>query len=114
MIVTTGGKSMTDGKKTIQVTEDEYEYLIKLRQELQRREAAGEEAGEKDEKPLGGSKSSEFAMGTVAGIAAYWLYKELIDDDDDLDDDDDDRVEIVQEIRPIGVVKKAPARRRYR
>ena len=30
---------MTDGKKTIQVTEEEFEYLIKLRQELQDREA---------------------------------------------------------------------------
>jgi hypothetical protein len=102
---------MADEKKTIQVTEEEYEYLIKLRQELQRREAAGEEVGEKAAEPLGGSKSSEFAMGTVAGIAAYWLYQELLDDDDDLDDDD--LVEVVQEIRPIGVVKKAPTRRRY-
>ncbi len=100
---------MTDGKKTIQVTEEEFEYLIKLRQELQDREAAGEEARQ----PLGGSKSSEFAMGTVAGIAAYWLYQELIDDDDD-DDDDDDVIEVVKEIRPIGVVKKDPRRRRRR
>jgi hypothetical protein len=99
---------MTDGKKTIQVTDEEFEYLIKLRQELQDREAAGEEA----RKPLGGSKSSEFAMGAVAGIAAYWLYQELIDDDDV--DDDDDQVEVVQEIRPIGVVKKDPRRRRRR
>ena len=97
---------MTDEKKTIQVTEEEFEHLIKLRQELQNREAAGEEA----RGPLGGSKSSEFAMGTVAGIAAYWLYQELIDDDD-LDDDDDERVEVVRNIRPIGVVKKDPRRR---
>ena len=101
---------MTDGKRTIQVTEEEFEYLIKLRQELERREAAGEEARE----PLGGSKSSEFAMGAVAGIAAYWLYQELIDDDDDDEDDDDDVVEVVKEIRPIGVVKKDPRRRRRR
>jgi len=96
---------MTDEKKTIQVTEEEFEYLIKLRQELQNREAAGEEA----RRPLGGSKSAEFAMGTVAGIAAYWLYQELIDDDDL--DDDDERVEVVRDIRPIGVVKKDPRRR---
>ena len=99
---------MTDGKKTIQVTEEEFEYLIKLRQELQNREAGGEEA----KGPLGGSKSSEFAMGTVAGIAAYWLYQELIDDDDL--DDDDDRDEIPREVRPIGVIKKDPRRRRRR
>jgi hypothetical protein len=99
---------MTDGKKTIQVTEEEFEYLIKLRQELQRREVAGEEARE----PLGGSKSSEFAIGTVAGIAAYWLYKELLDDDDVFDDDD--LVEVVKEIRPIGVIKTDPRRRRRR
>jgi hypothetical protein len=107
MIVTTGGTSMTDGKKTIQVTEEEFEYLIKLRQELQRRETTGEETPE----PLGGSKSSEFAMGTVAGIAAYWLYKELLDDDEEFDDDEP--IEVVKEIRPIAVVKKDP-RRRYR
>lgn len=101
---------MTDGKKTIQVTEEEFEYLIKLRQELQKREVATEEARE----PLGGSKSSEFAMGTVAGIAAYWLYQELIDDDDDDgdDDDDDDPIEVVKEIRPTAVIKKDPRRRR--
>ncbi len=97
---------MTDGKKTIQVTEEEYEYLIKLRQELQDREAAGQ----KTDEPLGGSKSSEFAIGAVAGIAAYWLYQELIDDDDD----DDDVIEVVREVRPTSVVKKDPRRRRRR
>ena len=108
MEVAPGGTSMTDGKKTIQVTEEEYEYLIKLRPELQDREAAGQ----KTDEPLGGSKSSEFAIGAVAGIAAYWLYQELIDDDDD--DDDDEQREIVREVRPTSVVKKDPRRRRRR
>ena len=31
----------------------------------------------------GGRKSAEFAMGAVAGIAAYWVYKELMDDDEE-------------------------------
>ena len=77
---------MTDGMRTIQVTDEEYEYLMRLRQELQRRR----EAGEKVDGIPGGRKSTDFAMGAVAGIAAYWVYKELMDDDEEEDEPDDD------------------------
>ena len=102
---------MTDGKKTIQVTEEEYEHLLKLRAELERRKAAGE----KVEDLPGGRKSAEFAMGAVAGVAAYWLYQELMDDDeDDEDDDEDDHVAAPLEVKPIGVVKSDPRKKRRR
>lgn len=108
MIVVTGGKRMTDGKMTIQVTEEEYEHLMKLRAELERRKAAGDKV---DELP-GGRKSAEFGMGAVAGVAAYWLYNELVDEDDD--DDEDAKVEVVHEVRAVGVVKSDPRERRRR
>ena len=102
---------MADGYRTIQVTDEEYETIMKLRAELERRKAAGEKV---DSLP-GGRKSAEFGMGAVAGIAAYWFYQELVDEDDD-DDDDDDLVAVPLEVRPIGVVKSDPrkTRRRYR
>jgi hypothetical protein len=111
MIVATGGKSMADGRMTIQVTEEEYEHLMKLRAELERRKAAGERV----EGLPGGRKSAEFGMGAVAGIAAYWLYQELMDGEDG-DEDEEPAVEVVREVRPIGVVKSDPrkGRRRYR
>jgi hypothetical protein len=71
--------------RTIQVTDEEYEYLMRLRQELQRRKAVGEKV---DDLP-GGRKSAEFAMGAVAGIAAYWVYKELMEDEDEDEEPDD-------------------------
>ncbi len=109
MIVVTGGKRMTDGKMTIQVTEEEYEHIMKLRAEMERRKAAGDKV---DGLP-GGRKSAEFGMGAVAGIAAYWLYNELVDEDDD-DDDEDAEVEVVHEVRAVGVVRSDPRKRRRR
>lgn len=91
---------MTDGMRTIQVTDEEYEYLMRLRQELQRRKAVGEKV---DDLP-GGRKSAEFAMGAVAGIAAYWVYKELMEDEDEEDDEEPD---------DDGSRRAAPRRRRY-
>ncbi len=79
---------MTDGMKTIQVTEEEFEYLIKLRSELQRRKADDDKLASLP----GGKRGVEFAMGAVAGFAAHYLYKELLDDDDDDDDDEPKRV----------------------
>jgi hypothetical protein len=74
-----GGTPVTEGKKIIEVTDEEFEYLIKLRAELQRRQAAGE----KLENLPGGERGADFAMGAVAGVAAYWLYKELLEDQDE-------------------------------
>ncbi|MCJ2541135.1 MAG: hypothetical protein LN414_07700 [Candidatus Thermoplasmatota archaeon] len=76
---TPGGSRVTEGKKIIEVTDEEFEYLIKLRVELQRRQAAGEPV----ELPPEHQRGSDFAMGAVAGVAAYWLYKELLDDEED-------------------------------
>ncbi len=77
---------MTDGKKTIQVTEEEFEYLIKLRQELLRRKTAGEKIATIP----GGPRGVDFGMGAVAGFAAYYLYKELFEDEDEDEGEDDD------------------------
>lgn len=70
---------MTEGKKIIEVTDEEFEYLIKLRAELQRREAAGEPV----KLPPETERGADFAMGAVAGVAAYWLYKELLEDEEE-------------------------------
>ena len=70
---------MTEGKKIIEVTDEEFEYLMKLRIELQRRQATGEPV----ELPPEHQRGSDFAMGAVAGVAAYWLYKELLEDGED-------------------------------
>jgi hypothetical protein len=70
---------VAEGKKIIEVTDEEFEYLIKLRAEMQRREAAGTPV----DMPPAQRRSTDFAMGAVAGVAAYWLYEELMDDDDD-------------------------------
>jgi hypothetical protein len=70
---------VAEGKKIIEVTEEEFEYLIKLRAEMQRRQAAGTPV----EMPPDKRRGTDFAMGAVAGVAAYWLYKELLDDEDD-------------------------------
>jgi hypothetical protein len=127
MTVATGGKSMTDGRMTIQVTEEEYEHLMRLRAELERRRAAGGKAaggkaaggkvdGDKVDGLPGGRRSAEFGMGAVAGLAAYWLYKELMDEDGEEDEDGDWEpvAEPVMEVRPIGVVKTDPRKRRRR
>jgi hypothetical protein len=76
---TPGGNRVTEGKKTIEVTDEEFEYLMKLRVELQRRQATGESV----ELPPEHQRGSDFAMGAVAGVAAYWLYKELLEDEED-------------------------------
>ncbi len=68
---------MAENKRIIEVTDEEFEYLIKLRAELQRRQAAGGTV----ELPPDARRGSDFAMGAVAGLAAYWLYKELLEDD---------------------------------
>jgi len=76
---TPGGSRVAEDKKVIEVTDEEFEYLIKLRLELQRREAAGEPV----ERPPETKRGADFAMGAVAGVAAYWLYKELLDDEEE-------------------------------
>ena len=70
---------MTEGKKIIEVTDEEFEYLIKLRLELQRREVAGDPV----KLPPKANRGADIAMGAVAGMAAYWLYKELLDDEEE-------------------------------
>ena len=70
---------MAEGKKIIEVTDEEFEYLINLRAELLRRQAAGEPV----DLPPEGRRGADFAMGAVAGVAAYWLYKELLDDEEE-------------------------------
>lgn len=70
---------MADGKKIIEVTEEEFDYLMRLRVELQRREAAGEPV----EIPPEFKRRADLAMGVVAGAAAYWLYKELLEDEEE-------------------------------
>ncbi len=68
---------MAEGNRTIEVTEEEFEHLMRLRAEMQRRQAAGEPV----EMPPELRRSTEFAMGAVAGAAAYWLYKELLEEE---------------------------------
>ena len=80
---THGGHLVTEGRKVIEVTDEEFEYLMKLRAELQRRQAAGEPI----EVPSFSRRGTDFAMGAVAGIAAYWLYEELLEDDDEEEDE---------------------------
>ena len=70
---------MAEGKRIIEVTDEEFEYLIKLRAELQRRQAEGKAV----ELPPDTQRSADFAMGAVAGVAAYWLYKELLEEDEE-------------------------------
>jgi hypothetical protein len=74
-----GGRRLAEGKRIIEVTDEEFEYLIKLRAELQRRQASGEPV----KLPPEAQRGSEFAMGAVAGVAAYWLYKELLEDEEE-------------------------------
>jgi hypothetical protein len=74
---------MTEGKKLIAVTEEEYEVIRQLRERIQGEGAPIEELPKLPE----GMKGPEFAMGAVAGMAAYWLYKELFDDEDDDEDE---------------------------
>jgi hypothetical protein len=64
--------------RTIQVTEEEYQLLMRLRKQLEHRQAAAEKLAELP----GGKRSSDFTMGAVAGMAAYWLYKELFEDEE--------------------------------
>ena len=80
-----GGSRVTEGMKIIEVTDEEFQYLIKLRAELQRREAAGEPV----ELPPETERGADFAMGAVAGVAAYWLYKELLEDEDEDEEEDE-------------------------
>jgi hypothetical protein len=70
---------MAEGKRTIEVTDEEFDHLIKLRAEMQRRQAAGEPV----KMPPEVRRSAEFAMGAVAGAAAYWLYKELLEEEEE-------------------------------
>lgn len=78
---------MAEGKKIIEVTDEEFEYLIKLRAELLRRQAAGGSDQLPHELPRDlppeQQRGSDFAMGAVAGVAAYWLYKELLEDEEE-------------------------------
>jgi hypothetical protein len=74
-----GGFEVAEGKKTIEVTDEEFEYLINLRTELLRRQADGKPV----ELPPDKKRSSDIAMGAVAGVAAYWLYKELLEDEEE-------------------------------
>lgn len=76
---TPGGRPVTEGRKIIEVSDEEFEYLIQLRAELQRREASGKPV----EMPPDKQRGADFAMGAVAGIAAYWLYKELMEDEEE-------------------------------
>jgi hypothetical protein len=78
-----GGRCVAEGKKIIEVTDEEFEYLIKLRAELLRRQAAGGSVPTPRELPPEQQRGRDFAMGAVAGVAAYWLYKELMDDDEE-------------------------------
>ena len=78
-----GGRQVAEGKKIIEVTDEEFEYLIKLRAELLRRQAAGESVQMPRELPPEQQRGRDFAMGAVAGVAAYWLYKELMDDEEE-------------------------------
>ena len=71
---------MSGDMRTIQVTEEEYQLLMRLRQELGRRQAAAEKLSELP----GGKRSAEFTMGAVAGMAAYWLYRELFEEEDEV------------------------------
>ena len=70
---------MAEGKRIIEVTDEEFEYLIRLRAEMQRRQAEGAPV----EMPPQVGGGAEFAMGAVAGAAAYWLYKELLEDEEE-------------------------------
>jgi DNA-binding transcriptional LysR family regulator len=63
--------------RTIQVTEEEYQLLMRLRQRLERRQTVAERLSELP----GGKRSADFTMGAVAGMAAYWLYKELFEEE---------------------------------
>lgn len=70
---------MTEGKRVITVTEEEYQVIVRLREKLK---AEGATVENLPEIP-GGMRGPEFAMGAVAGMAAYWLYRELFEDEDD-------------------------------
>ena len=70
---------MSGDMRTIQVTEEEYQLLMRLRQQLENRKAAADKLSELP----GGSRSTDFTMGAVAGMAAYWLYKELFEDEEE-------------------------------
>lgn len=97
---------MSGGMRTIQVTEEEYQHLMRLREELQRRRAAGKGL---DAIP-GGRRSAEFGMGAVAGMAAYWLYQELFEEDEEGEDEFDERP---VEVRPTAAPSHArPGRKR--
>ena len=98
---------MTDGNRTIQVTDEEFEHIIKLRQELERRRAAGKGL----EGLPGGRRGAEFAMGAAAGIAAYWLYNELMEEDAEEAEAEEEETKPV-EVRPVAVVKSDPRKRR--
>ena len=71
---------MSDGKRIITVTEEEYQVIMQLRERLK---AEGAPVEDMPELP-GGMRGPEFAMGAVAGMAAYWLYKELFEDDEEV------------------------------
>jgi hypothetical protein len=77
---------VTEGKKMIEVTDEEFQYLMKLRAELQRREAAGEPIGI----PSDHKRQTDLAMGAVAGVAAYWLYKELLEDEEENEEENEE------------------------
>ncbi len=94
---------MTDQMKTIQVTEEEFEYLMRLRAELLRRR----EAGAAVDRLPGGQRGVDIAMGAVAGMAAYWLWEELMEDDGEEEDE-------AEEVSEVKAVAKAPTSRRSR
>lgn len=98
-----GGAVVTEQMKTIQVTEEEFEYLIRLRAELQRRRDAGSPV---DRLP-GGQRGADIAMGAVAGMAAYWLWEELMEDDGEEEEE-------AEEVAEAKAVAKAPRSRRSR
>jgi DNA-binding transcriptional LysR family regulator len=89
---------LTDGERTITVTEEEYQLLLKAREALKGHRAAAEKLGEIP----GGKRGADFALGAVAGMAAYWLYEELFDEDDDESLD----------VAPRGVAKGPKGRKR--
>jgi hypothetical protein len=70
---------VTEDKRIITVTEEEYQVIMQLRERLK---AEGAPVEDMPELP-GGMRGPEFAMGAVAGMAAYWLYKELFEDEDE-------------------------------
>jgi hypothetical protein len=99
---------MEERTRVVEVTEEEYELLLKLREQLKHQEAA---VGRMSSVP-GGTRSSDFALGAVAGMAAHWLYQELFEEEEDEEEEDVEDEE--EEFEPTAVPEDARALRRRR